>query len=134
MKPLERTVVGFLDAFVRDVHEQKKQNTNIFFPFNAPSVCESQHFCLASRYFKVFYSTSARYKPLSRISLMALLHLNAIKNIPKNGCLLRCWQTFSFRAILFSYREKMRPTKGSYLFCTDCNLSRVSVILSSSSF
>lgn len=31
MKPLERTVVGFLDAFVRDVHEQKKQNTNIFF-------------------------------------------------------------------------------------------------------
>lgn len=102
MKPLERTVVGFLDASVRDVHEQKKQNTNIFFPFNAPSVYESQHFCLASRYFKVFYSTSARYKPLSRISLMALLHLNAIKNIPKNGCLLRCWQTFSFRAIFFS--------------------------------
>lgn len=44
MKPLERTVVGLLDAFVRDVHEQKNQNTNNFFSFNAPSVCESQHF------------------------------------------------------------------------------------------
>lgn len=75
-----QAVIDFLDAFVRDVWTKTEHKLNkyiyIFLFFLRQRITT---LCLASRYFKVFYSTSAWYKPLSRISLMATHHLNMIK-------------------------------------------------------